>query len=53
MEKRNKASRDQNRRNSSLKIRSQKSVHPVWDFGLSVFFQNREYDHYYREGHLQ
>jgi hypothetical protein len=37
MEKGNKASRDKDRRNSSLKKKSQKSGVPVWDSGWSGF----------------
>jgi hypothetical protein len=37
MEKGNKASRDKDRRNSSLKMKSQKLNHSVWDLGLSSF----------------
>jgi hypothetical protein len=37
VEKGNKASRNEDRRNSSLEVKSQKLDHPVWDSGLSDF----------------
>jgi hypothetical protein len=37
MEKGNKVSRDQYKRNSSLMKKLQKPDHPVWDSGLFIF----------------